>query len=217
MVPKKLLPDVEIQINRIRKLFRILLLVNLSFIVICMLLFGDRFNFWNDAFSSFGSTVTPTGHSNTASVLIFISGIVISSIICFKISNGFSYLQNVPHARLKNQLFRITGTGYLIMMMPCNIVDVIHSLGAAIVFGTLWFFTALLLIEMKHKLKPFRYYLFQLLLHGTVLPYAYTYFTGSITKQVFQKFAVIGLILTISFTVKYSFLSYHQSDQQEDK
>jgi len=214
MVPEKLLPNAEIYINRIRKLFRRLLLVDLSTIILCMFFYGNRFNFWNDAFSYFGSTVTPTGHSNTTSMLIFISGLGMSSIICFKISHGFRYLQNVPHARLKYYLFRITGTGYLIMMMPCDIQNGIHSVGSALVFGTLWFLTLLLLIETKYALKPFRYYLFQLMLQGTILPYAYAYFTGALAKQVFQKFAVIGLILTMSFAVKFSCNLYTAPKEQ---
>lgn len=215
MISEKALVNEAKTIEQIRKQFRKLLLTDLSVIILCIIFYGGRFDFWNDAFSYFGTTVTPAGYPNISSMLIFMSGLAASSIFCFKISRSFFPLQQVPHARLKHHLFKFTGIGYLIMMMPCNLYNTIHSIGSALVFGTLWLLAVLLLTEMKHPLKPFRYYLSQLLLQGTILPYAYTYVTKAVIDQVFQKFAVIGLILTLSFAVRFS-CNYHSTTNKPD-
>ena len=204
MAREKVLTSETDMLVKVRKQFRKLLLTDLSVIILCVFFYGGRFDFRNDALSFLGTTVTPAGYQNIPSMLLFISGLLVSSYFCFKISQSFLHLRQVPHSGFKHQLFKFTGFGYLIMIMPCNLNNTIHSIGSALVFGTLWLLAMLFLYEIRHHLKIIRFYISQLLLNGTVLPYAYTYVTKAVNVQLFQKFAVLGLILTLSFSVKYS-------------
>lgn len=204
MIPENVLTDEQEMLVKIRKLFRKLLLTDLSVMILCILFYGGRFDFRNYALSFLGTPVTPAAYQNIPSMLLFISGLLASSYFCFKISQSFLHLKQVSHARLKHQLFKFTGSGYLIMMMPCNLNNTIHCLGSALVFGTLWFSAVLLLYEIKYDLKTLRFYISQLLLNGIELPYAYAYVTKAVNVQLFQKFAVLVLIITLSFSVKFS-------------
>ncbi|MCD6202578.1 MAG: hypothetical protein J7K46_12295 [Bacteroidales bacterium] len=200
-----------IGLNKIQTLFRKLLWTDLTTLVLCMLLYAGQFHFWHDAFSFLGTSVTPDHRPNTLSMLLFMAGLVMSSGFVWQMSAVFRTLPCVPNARLKSRLLQMTGIGFILMMFPCNINNGIHSTGSALVFGTLWLMTVLMLQEMKKSLRN-RYLLFQFFLQGTVLPYAITYITGAASKQIFQKIAVAGLTMVMSKALRLSRMLFMPSD-----
>ena len=69
------------------------------------------------------------------------------------------------------------------------------------VFGTLWFYVVITLIELRKYIDNFRILIYHLLLQGTVLPYAYLHFTNSPSKVFVQKFAILGLMIVLELIV----------------
>ncbi len=184
-------------LKKINRLFKKLLWTDLTTLALCMFLYAGRFHFWEDPFSLLGASATPDGCPNTLSMLFFMAGLVMSCCFAWQMSAVFRMMPFVPNARLKSHLLRMTGIGFILMTVPCDRYNGIHSTGSALVFGTLWLFTVLLLQEAKKSLHN-RYLLFQFLLQGTILPYAITYIAGAASKQVFQKIAVAGLTVVLS-------------------
>ena len=68
-------------------------------------------------------------------------------------------------------------------------------------FGGLWGFTLLLALELCSRIGRARFWLIQLVLQGTILPYAALFMLGKPIKQAFQKPAVLGLMLALSLAL----------------
>ncbi len=166
--------------------------MNLSTLAVGVFAYGDRFTFWEHAFSHLGGIHTISGNPNLLSCLLFSTGMISCGILCL-------YMGSVQD-RLFKYLFRICGVGYFVMLTPWDINNTVHAAGAAVVFGTLWFFTVVVLRDLYKRIKKARWRLYQLLLQGTVLPYAFLYAIDSPLKQGFQKFAVLGLILALKLS-----------------
>jgi len=127
-------------------------------------------------------------------MLVFALGMTASSMICFHISR---HLEKPFYQRL----FRLCGTGYILLITPCDLYNPLHALGGALVVGSLWFFTVCSLHDLYQKISKIRFFLYQLILQATVLPYAFLYAAGSPDKQLAQKFALAGLILALKATI----------------
>jgi hypothetical membrane protein len=179
-----------------RKLNRYLsYLLGLILLVLTLgiLSYNEKFLFWEHALSYLGAMQTECGNPNGTSLIVFGLGMIFCSLICFKISrliceNSGKYL------------FMTCGGGFVLMIVPCDLFNPVHAIGAGMVVATLWLFTILLLNELSAIYK-YRIYLYHLILHGTVLPYAYLYFFDSPFQQAAQKVALFGLILILKIAV----------------
>jgi hypothetical protein len=154
------------------------------------LTFGEKYSLREHAFSYFGMIKTPGGAPNTLCFLVFVMGGLMSAFICFRISH-------ILQQSRSHWLFWLAGTGYLVLLVPCDLSNSFHMIGAALLFFSLWSFTVLHLVRMIPFTGRLKFMLYQLILQGSVLPYAVLYFIGSPEKQLFQKFAVFGLILAL--------------------
>ena len=70
--------------REINSTFLKMFVINISSMIIGMLLYGERreaFNFWIDPINFLGATETVNGNRNTASLIVFVLGIVISPVI----------------------------------------------------------------------------------------------------------------------------------------
>ncbi len=171
------------------------LLVSIILVFIAgFITYGERFRLWEYTYSYIGMLRTPGGNPNIVSFLIFLAGSLFNSFICFRIS---SFYIN----KFFRLLFRICGVGFILLMLPCDIINSIHSLGGAMIFGSLWIFSLARINEIYHSgIKNFALIYF-LILNLTILPYAYLYFINSAYQQIAQKPAIIGLILTVKFVI----------------
>ena len=158
-----------------------------------VLTFGQPFSFTNHAFSYLGMTTTPDGSSNYLCMLVNAMGMLMSAFICFRIS------QILQESR-SHWFFWLAGAGYIIMLIPCNLYNAGHMIGAALLVFGLWAFTSLHLFRLRSFTGWFKFLLYQLILQGTVLPYAVLYFLGSPDKQFMQKLAVAGLVMALKLT-----------------
>ncbi|MGB4293332.1 MAG: hypothetical protein WBJ37_10695 [Bacteroidales bacterium] len=171
------------------------LLLSIIFVFIAgIVTYGEKFRFWEYAYSYIGMYRTPGGNPNTTSFLIFIAGSLFNSFICFKIKSLFE-------KKLYQFLFAICGTGFILLTLPCDILNPIHSTGGAMVFGSLWIFSHLGIYDIYHSGKSQKALVYFVLLNITVLPYAYLYFFNSPHQLIAQKPAIIGLVFTVKMVI----------------
>lgn len=95
----------------------------------------------------------------------------------------------------------LAGTGFILLAIPTDLVNIVHTLGGAFVVGSFWFYTLKNLVELYHKDKSYRIFLYHLILHGTVIPYAVLYASGTSIRQGAQKIAVLGLVIILKISV----------------
>ena len=192
--------------HRLNNLMYIFLANTIIIFILGTLTYGEKFHFWDYAYSYLGRVKTPTGNSNTLSFIIYVAGCMINSIICFKISNTIT-------ERLYKIFFRVCGAGYLLLMLPCDVINSIHSVGGALVVGSLWFFSVISINDIYRSGNILKAILYFLLLNGTVLPYAYAHIVKAPWEQIAQKPALLGLILTLKLV-----LTWHNREvTEEDK
>lgn len=156
--------------------------------------YGERFRFWEYTYSYIGMLRTPGGNPNTVSFLIFLAGSLFNSYVCFKISSFYIL-------KFYRLLFRICSVGFILLVLPCDVINNVHSFGGAMVFGTLWLFSLARINEIYHSGRKNIALIYFLILNSTILPYAYLYFINSPYQQIAQKPAIIGLILTVKFVI----------------
>ncbi|MCF8226684.1 MAG: hypothetical protein K9J30_12475 [Bacteroidales bacterium] len=171
-----------------------LLITTAATFLLGILAFGEPFSLSEHAFSYLGMINTPNGNPNGPGLFIFSTGILISSYICFR-------LNSILHGGYSHNLFRICGIGYLVMLVPCDLFNPVHMVGAAMVFASLWFFTNIRLMHLIPFIGWLKFIFYQLILQGSVLPYAYLYAVNSPDKQFVQKIALFGLILVLKISV----------------
>ena len=162
--------------------------------ILGMLTYGQSFSFREHAISHFGRIKTQDGSSNTLSMFIFGTGMLMSSLVCFRLSR-------LVEDNTSNILFMIAATGYIILIAPCDKLNTVHAIGGAMVIGSLWLLTVILIHELLKYSKKKRIYFFHLVLQGTILPYAFLYATGSDLCPLVQKFAIAGLIVSLKLVI----------------
>lgn len=183
--------------HKLNEYFNYLMYVTLLVFILGMLTYGQDFSFLEHAFSHFGRLRTQNGNPNTLAMFIFGIGMILSSLICIKLSK----LTEDSTSRL---LFSISAAGYLLLIVPCDLLNTIHAFGGALVIGSLWLLAVIKLHELIQQANRLRYYLYHLLLQGTVLPYAFLYAFDSPLCPLAQKFTLAGLIITLKLTLTES-------------
>ena len=184
-----------------RRLF-VVIGVLASCLTLGVLFYREPFRIWQYPLSDLGATQTEHGLSNIPSIIFFDAGMIVSSLLMLAVSSRFA-VSTVEHRMLKRVLTFLTGVGFLVIMFPYNINDSIHMTGGAAVFGGLWGFTLLLSLELRRRIGRARFWLIQLILQGTILPYAALFMIGKPIKQAFQKPAVLGLMMALSLTLSF--------------
>jgi len=99
-----------------------------------VLAFGQKFSFTHHAFSYLGMTTTPDGSSNSLCLLVNAMGMLMSAFICFRISH-------VLQESRSHWFFWLAGAGYMIMLIPCDLYNAGHMMGAALLVFGLWALT----------------------------------------------------------------------------
>lgn len=201
------LPDelkVYTQLNR--KSNYLLSLILLVFIL-GIITYAEKFDFWADPLSVLGEIYPQKTNSNMLAFGIFLSGMLLCSLISFSISQGLKDIYG-------HKLFKLTGTGFILLAFPSNHLSWLHSLGGALTVGSLWWFCVTILNDLFKRSGKIKIIIYHILLQGTVLPYAFLYFAGVPGRQAAQKFAVLGLILVLKFTTS-ELLHYHEKKKEK--
>ncbi len=180
--------------HKLNRFSSYLIYVTLVVFILGVLTYGQPFSFKEHAISHFGRIRTQDGSPNTLSLLIYGTGMLISTLICFKLSR-------LTEHNTSNILLRIAATGYILLIVPCDILNIIHSVGGAMVIGSLWLLIVIQIHELIKQSNKIKAYLYHLLLQGTVLPYAFLYAIGSPLCPLVQKFAILGLMISLKLVI----------------
>lgn len=184
-------------------------------VILGILLYKDRFDLWNFAISYLGGIHSLSGQENLASYLAFNVGMIVCAMLSHRISQLFHHTRHLHHQRFYRLLFEFCATGYIIMLMPHDVSDTIHSFGAGIVFGSLWLYCIFTLGFLYDVIERWKFFGCHILLQSTVLTYAFMYFTGSGLKQNFQKFAIVGLLINLFVVTRFYYRYYRESPEAE--
>jgi len=201
--------DKPVEYYRVNRLMNYLFASVLLTFLSGVLTYGEKFKLLEYAFSYIGMLRTPNGNPNTIAFLIFLTGNMFNSIICFKIKNLYD-------KKLDRLIFEICGIGFLMLMLPCDIINPVHSTGGAMVFGSLWIFSLCRIYEIYCSGKDFKAFIYFLLLNITILPYAYLYFINSPVQQIAQKPAIAGLLFTIKMVIG-EHINNHQDENLKNE
>ena len=175
------------QLNRYTKY---LIYITILVFILGIITYGQPFSFIDHAISHFGRIRTQDGSPNTLSMLIYGTGMLLSALVCYKLSR-------LAESNSSSKLLSLAAVGYILLIIPCDTLNTLHSIGGALVIGSLWLFTVILIHHLLKHSKKNSLYIYHLILQGTVLPYAFLYATGSPLRHLVQKFAVLGLIISL--------------------
>lgn len=185
----------------IYRLFFLLVFINCIFISLAIFSYGQPFLFWQYPLSHLGATLTENGFNNMRAAYLFISDMLVSSIIMLIITYFFWQNKNIRYYAFKFYLSLFSGIGFILAAFPCNLYDPIHIAGSAITITSFWLLIIIFLQEIK-KYFYYAYILLHLLLHSTLIAYALTFILNFPSKQLFQKLAVLGLFLALMISLR---------------
>ena len=182
---------------RISGLFFAICLVIPVTIFLALLFYGEPFHLWRDAFSQLGETITPSGNANIVSRLIFSTGWMTSGVLMAMICVRFAVRRDLTLHRVKSGLAFLGAVGFFIATTPNNLNHLVHSIGMGIEVGVMYFFSMILLIELRSCIRRSVFSGQIALLHAAVLTYAATFIANSDSKQLAQKLCILGLLLVM--------------------
>jgi hypothetical membrane protein len=164
---------------------------------LAVLVYGEPFRFWHDAFSDLGNTVTHGGHRNAAARLIFSVGMTASSAIMLWICSRYAGRRELRHHAVKCWLARLGALGCLISIYPNDIDHTVHSVGVGTVIGAVYLFTMIFHLELKREISPRLFWADLLIMQVAVFSYAWAFFADAASKQSLQKTCIVGLLLAM--------------------
>lgn len=163
--------------------------------ILAAVFYADPFHFWQHALSELGTTITLLGTPNLASSIIITIGMFINGRLLLEVAH--LYRDNPQYAKsgVLSILFYTASLGSVIIIFPNNRFHVIHSIGSALLIGSVFFIDLLLLREQHAFQKSLAIQLVIGILWITALAYAVTYAAGLEITQAIQKICVINLLL----------------------
>jgi len=180
-----------------RQLSRVSALVILTFLI-AGLFYKDGFLFWKHALSELGGSATRSGEANAVSRVIVTTGFILMAFIMGKV--GFHYHSHpaILHNLLKSKLALISSVGFFVFNMPHDRFKWVHVTGSVMMIAGIFLISTITLAEMRGLLPGWRHRFYQILLSGTVIPYAVGFLLNVGFKQVLQKFCIAGLSFVLT-------------------
>ena len=166
-----------------------------------MLAYSGPFNPATDPFSWLGASETQDGNDNRDAMAVFAVTMVISALIFVYMATLFVKDKGIPFRGVRIAISILAAFGACIATFPNNYFLTQHQLGSGFLVGSIWLHSILFIVDASRDLSR-RYSLFlHLLLQSTVLTYAFTFVVDAPNRDVFQKFAIAGLALTIELSL----------------
>jgi hypothetical protein len=187
--------------RKYRVWFTLLLVVVVGGFVLASLAYNGRFNLLTDPFSRLGASETPDGDPNRASMAIFIIDMVITAILFSCLAVVFFKDKEVPFRGVRVLFSIVAALGACITTFPNNYFLAQHQLGAGFLVGSFWLHGILFILDAGRVIQKTHALLLHLLLQSTVLTYAYTFLVNAPIRDIVQKFAILGLALSIELSL----------------
>lgn len=180
-----------------RRYFDQLVLVQLLLYPVAIALFGDRFRFSQDALSDLGARMTPSGQPNGLAAAVFYLMLVLIATTMFRYARYCGHEPVPAFGRAKRFVASMTAVGAIAAVSPNDTVHSLHVAGCVAMIGGFWVLGIIIALELSRHRSVRAAFLVQLLLEATLLPYAFAYAVNSDLKQMLQKPAIAGLVLSI--------------------
>lgn len=190
--------------SEVSRYFAAIILVLLAGLSLAMITYRGKFLFWKYPISDLGAIHTWQGGLNIPSLLFFDTAMTISGLLMLKIAFGLSPGISVKHQRLKQVLILACSGGFFLVIFPYDVFAYLHMAGGALVFGPMWGLALLFSLELRGRISRFTFFIYQLVLQGTILTYATLFFLGIPVEQGAQKVGVAGLMAVLWFATRYT-------------
>lgn len=165
--------------------------------------YEGNFLFWKDPASNLGILYSVSQQQfNVTSALFFDLAMLISCYLMFQIAYIFSLDISFNHKKTKLILSCLCGLGFFFIIFPYSKFLWIHRFGAAFVVGPLWALATLFSLEVKHSISTLAFIFYQFILQGSILSYAFLYFTGLPGADIAQKFGIASLMIVLWSTTR---------------
>lgn len=157
------------------------------------LLYPGGFDIWNDPLSLLGVPFTEEeGLPNPWGMGLFVLTFLVDGLFSFRIA---SQVREEGRGELSFP-FTVTGIGSLLTLAPCTLLNPLHRLGAALLVGSLWLCTVMVLHAVWTELSGARR-AFHLCVHLVLVVYAIRFFLDAPSHEFLQKLAFGGLLLSL--------------------
>lgn len=189
--------DTKLARDRLARLFRYLVINITGTYIFGAIFYADPFHFWEHALSELGTTFTLLGTPNLRSSVIITLGMFISGRLMLEIARSYRQSTTHQYPKIKSLLMYAASLGSFISIFPNNLYHTIHSIGSALIIGSIFLFDLILLKEGIASQKPALAYTLVGILSLSVITYATTYFMGLPVKQATQKICVLNLLFIL--------------------
>lgn len=142
----------------ISRLFSILIFCIGTGLFLSIISYNGIFHFWRYPLSNLGTLKTVNGNINIWARSFFDLTMIVAGFYMFRISRLFFADPNLNFLGIKTIMTSMSSLGFFILLTPYDLSNIIHEIGAALVFGTLWGLTILFSIELfksAFKKKPY--------------------------------------------------------------
>ncbi len=175
---------------------RLLVTILISFITTAVLLYPERFQLGAYPFSYLGSKTTPMGLRNIYARIVFDLGMLLCGYTMWLLARYYQKRQPVPDSHVYQFLSYLSATGFVMMVLPCDIQEVkfIHSFGSGFVVGSHLFMATIRVVAVHRNLKNWITFILLSTLIIAVLVYAVLWFFKVPYNTVMQKPAFIAII-----------------------
>lgn len=182
--------------------YRLLFVVWFAGIVMAMLLFAERFRFWTYPFSDLGGIKTPGGLPNEKAMIAFSADMISCGVILASVAVATARRPALPHASVRVVFSVVASLGAFVAAFPDDVFSTQHMLGSGLLIGSLWVQALLLCEDVHARAGAPPAIRLHLILHTTILSYAFTYVIGVDIKHLFQKVALAGVFFVLLRTLE---------------
>ncbi len=202
-------------LQKIAGLYRGFLLFNLGMLVIIFVVFPEPFSLLRDPLSWLGKTGSGNGLAFYKSFWLF------SAALIFNIARWSHILyQLARQPAWRKPLVRIAGwsvlVGFILLLLPYDISDAIHSAGGSLVGLGMWVFSTLLLLRSAGMLKPVINVGLHLILHASALYCIYSFALNTPLKGLSQRPAILAIVVVTNICLYLQLRELQQTGKREE-
>jgi hypothetical protein len=181
--------------QELRSLFIVILAIHVLTFALSYIFYNGSIDIVKEAFSDCGAVNTRYGHPNMISFIIFSSGMMVCGFISALISRVFWKWRGLKYRKNMMWSMRSASVGYVILMIPNDIFEVIHCIGMILVLSSLWYMIGILLRELKGKIGMIWFWSSHIILGASIISYFFECIITWGSSSYTQKVAILGLAL----------------------
>jgi hypothetical protein len=189
--------------RRLAKLYSALVICIIATYGVGALFYADPFNFWKHALSELGTTITLLGTPNHKAAILVSLGMFTTARKLLELGNIHRHTPNLHYHSHKSLLLFIASGGALIGIFPNNLFHLMHSIGSAMLIGSIYILELILIEENDQHIGPINPVLLTSLISVLVVIYTAAFFFDTPAKQSSQKICLVSLLFVLYSCTRY--------------